>query len=720
MGQHFQLEFTDKKIAILRFKNTSLEMNVLTEDVLRELDTYLDDFKGNKEVAGVVIISDRKDQFIVGANIDEIAAFSTMNQAANGATILQGIFNKLANLGVPTVAAIHGNCLGGGLEMSLACSWRVASNGNTTKLALPEIQLGLIPGAGGTQRLPRLIGIKSALDMILTGRRVDSQKAQKLGLVDAVVPLDRLLYTALDFASKKGTKPTSNAKGLTQNLTVWATEGNPIGRKVMYSAAKKMVDEKTKGFYPASYRALDAVFEGIETSLTQGLKLEANFFGELAMTKESQSLIHLYYATTAVKKNPYKEQVKSRFNNVTAKCVGVVGAGFMGTGIANVCSENNLLVMLSDPSKESISKSLHSTRKYFLKKVESKKMKLFELNQALARISPGLNTNNFQLTDITIEAAPEVLSLKQNILASLEENAPQNWVFATNTSAIPVEQIAQNSKDKSRVVGMHFFSPVEKMPLLEIVRTNDSADWAVGRAFELGSTLGKTMIVVKDGPGFYTTRALAFFLAEAAMLVQEGQSIEEIDNALSSFGFPIGPINLIDEVGIDVGAHVLETMASAFPSRIKMPHGFDKITNSGRLGRKNGKGFYSYEEGHKQGVDHSILELIPIEKKEPMSRNEIIERCLLVFLNETARCLDDGILSSPIDGDIGAVFGLGFPPFWGGPFKYVDLVGSQEIVRRLIELEQKLGERFQPAQCLVQAATQKTLFFPKEPVKNQL
>lgn len=720
MKKHFQLEITDKKIAVLTFKNTSIEMNVLSEEVLRELDTFLDDLRGNKEVKGLVMISGRPDQFIVGASIEEIATFTSENQAANGATAMQAIYNKLDALGIPTVAAINGNCLGGGLEMALACRWRIVSDEGNTQLALPEIQLGLIPGAGGTQRLPRLIGIQPALDMILTGRRVPGKKAVKLGLADLMVPKTQLLSAALDYATKKRSSHNSSANsGLKNEIMRWALEGNPLGRSTIYSVAKKSVDEKTKGHYPASYSALKAVFDGIGKSLNDGLKLEAKLFGELAMTKASQSLIHLFNATTALKKNPYKNDVKKRFQDQALSTVGVVGAGFMGSGIANVCSDKKLKVLLSDPNKESNAKALASARKYFGKKLEQKRMQSFEVSQALARISPSLSPLGLERTDVTIEAAPEILDLKQKILLGLEANAGPNWVFASNTSAIPLNEIARVSKDPSRVVGMHFFSPVEKMPLLEIVKTDQSAPWAIGRAFDLGVAMGKTMIIVNDGPGFYTTRALAFFLAEAAELLLEGNTIEDIDSALVNFGFPVGPLALIDEVGLDVGAHVLETIEAAFPDRLRKIPGFDGILKSGRLGRKNGQGFYRYEDGKKLGPDESILEHLKIQKKATkLSAEEICDRCLYVFINETAHCLEEGILASPFDGDVGAVFGLGYPPFWGGPLKTIDLLGSKNVLEKLKELESKCGKRYAPAEPIRKAAESHALFFPNEPVKG--
>jgi 3-hydroxyacyl-CoA dehydrogenase/enoyl-CoA hydratase/3-hydroxybutyryl-CoA epimerase len=316
---------------------------------------------------------------------------------------------------------------------------------------------------------------------------------------------------------------------------------------------------------------------------------------------------------------------------------------------------------------------------------------------------------------VVIEAVFEDLKLKQKLLAEVEGLAHEKLIFASNTSALPIAGIAANAKHPERVLGMHFFSPVEKMPLLEIVVTDQTAPWASFRAVQLGQAMGKQVIVVKDSPGFYTTRALAFFLAEAVDILVSGSRIQAIDKALTSFGFPVGPITLIDEVGIDVGVHVLETMHEAFSSRIVMPQGIKAVQESGRMGRKNNKGFYKYIDGKKQGEDEDIYNLIaPRNGGESLSAEDIVERCLLVFINESVRCLEEGILATAYDGDVGAVFGLGFPPFWGGPFKYIDHLGADAVVKRLEALATKYGERFKPAASLVSMAKENKKYFPEE------
>jgi 3-hydroxyacyl-CoA dehydrogenase / enoyl-CoA hydratase / 3-hydroxybutyryl-CoA epimerase len=718
MSDIFQTEINNGVLMIC-FDRQDSDVNCISEVVINHLEKILDQVQADTAITGIVFYSGKKGQFIVGADIKEFERFQSAEDAEQGATALGSVFDRISLLPIPSVAAIEGQCLGGGLELSLACDWRVACDSQETQLGLPEIQLGLIPGAGGTQRLPRLIGIQGALDLILTGKRLRPAKARKVGLVDETVPAHLLLSVAREYAAKKKRKPQDKApskKGFASDLPRWVTDRNPVGRGFMRKKARDMIDEKTKGFYPASYKALDAVFDGYERKLSDGLKLERKLFGQLYITPESRSLIHLFHATTHCKKNPYKEEVKEKFGGRKTTQIGIMGAGLMGMGIATIAADRGLRVRTSDPSKESHSRGLKSARKFYNKKLKRKRLKPFEVEMRMARISPALNTLGFETCEVAIEAVLEDLKLKQKILSEHESKAKGEWIFATNTSALPVKEIAALSNHKDRVIGLHFFSPVEKMPLLEIVVTPETADWVVGRCFELGQQLGKQVVVVKDSPGFYTTRALAFYLNEAAIMLNEGVSIEDIDDALTGFGFPVGPITLIDEVGIDVGGHVLETMANSFGDRIKLPEGFGRLLEEGRLGRKAGKGFYTYQNDKKSSPDRDVYNLIrnADTKEKTLAAETIIDRCLMPFIAESVRCLEESVLNHAFDGDVGAVFGLGFPPFWGGPFRYCDHLGAKSIVERMSALESEYGERFKAPDLLQQNAESNKLFYPKE------
>jgi 3-hydroxyacyl-CoA dehydrogenase / enoyl-CoA hydratase / 3-hydroxybutyryl-CoA epimerase len=710
MGQYFS-QIIENGICVLAFNRQDKEANTLATPVLRELDSILDGLIKDPGVKGIVFASTKKDQFIAGADIEDIAGFKSAKEAETGSGAMQAIFQKIHTCGKPTVAAVHGACLGGGLELALACSWRIASSDEKTKLGLPEIQLGFIPGAGGTQRLPRLIGIAAALDLILTAKRVDGAKALKMGLVDACVPSGILRAEAIKLAGKP--RPTSAS--ITRTVAQLALEGNVFGRRIMAMKAKDAVTEKTKGFYPASYKALEAVFSGIETSLERGLALEAKFFGELSQTSESKALVHLFNATNAVKKHPYKEAGKERFaDGLKVSSVGVIGGGFMGGGITTVCADRGIRVAVSDPSKDSLARLMKAARDFFYKKVKRRRLRTFQADSCLAQITPQVSPAGFNTLDVVIESVFEDLSLKQKILADLEKNCGPNWIFASNTSALPLKDIAAKSANPERVIGMHFFSPVEKMPLLEVVVTEKTAPWAVARIVELGSQMGKTIIIVKDSPGFYVNRALAFYLVEAAMMVAEGLAIDYLDDALTSFGWPVGPITLIDEVGLDIGTHVLKTMESAWPARFKTPAQFKQVSDSGRLGRKNSKGFYLYKDGKRDGVDQQVYSLMNVQPSRNLEREEIINRCVLGYINESILCLEDKVIPSPHEGDIGSVFGVGFPPFLGGPFKYVDVIGPKEIVARMRALEGKYGSRFAPAASLVKLADSGGKYYPEE------
>ncbi|MFK7872868.1 MAG: 3-hydroxyacyl-CoA dehydrogenase NAD-binding domain-containing protein [Oligoflexales bacterium] len=706
--KHLSIKKDDNQLVIVTFDSPNKEVNTLSREVFEELKTVIDQLKTDPQAKGLIIRSAKKD-FIVGADIGDIEKLSSKEEATQAATDGQEVLTDLSELKIPSVAMIHGLCLGGGLELALACRFRVASNDPRTKLGLPEIQLGLIPGCGGTQRLPRLIGIQAAMDMILTGRQVSAKKSKKKELVSEVTPIGRLLEAAHECLSQN--KPKIHS----QSLPDWAIEGNPIGRKVMMKRARDMIDDKTKGFYPASYKALEAIGDGFDLSIKEGLALEAQLFGELVTTREHQGLVHLFHATTAAKKNIYADATQEVFGSQKTQMVGVFGAGLMGQGISTVSVSKGLRVRLSDPNEENISKALQATKRYLQKKVDKRRIQSFEMKKQLAHLSADTSPQGFEHCDVVIEAVFEDLPLKQKLLKELEEKAHENLIFASNTSAIPIAEIAKKAKHPERVIGMHFFSPVESMPLLEIIRTPQTADWVTGRIVDLGQTMGKQIIVVQDGPGFYTTRALAFYMCEAAQILSEGTPIEILDRCLTRFGFPIGPIALVDEVGIDVAQHVLKTMKEAFPERVIIPDAIDAILASGRLGKKNQKGFYHYKNGHKTRPDDEIYHITKTEISHECDEREIADRCILLFVNESVRCLEENILSSPRDGDIGAVFGLGFPPFLGGPFKYVDLVGASSVVAQLQKFAEQHGPRFAPAKTLVEHAEKNTLFFPEEP-----
>ena len=715
----------DDNVSIIEMNDEKKPINSFSKEILEDLRNGTEKILAQENLGGIVFISTKPGCFAAGIDIGIFDTLTTKEDGETACQQLHSLFALFQNSKVPTVSAIHGTCLGGGLELSLACQFRIATQHSSTQLGLPEIQLGLIPGGGGTQRLPRLIGITPALDLILTGKKVDAKKALKLGLVNAVVPENLLRSAAIKMCrenvSLKSSRAASNGPlGLLGRLRVLeiekqlkemdlqklALETNLIGRSVIKKKSLEQIEKNTKGHYPAPYKAVEAIMKGISTSLEKGLALEAKLFGELVVTPESRSLVHIFRIMTNAKKNPYhKDAQKSSRENVISpllsgsKAVGILGAGLMGSGIATVLADKNIRSIMLDRDSAGVQRGLKNVSQYFEERFKKRRIKKFERDCAISRVQPALNMNSMTAIPIVVEAVFEDLSIKHDILKKCEAQfKDENFVFATNTSSIPVTEIAKIAKRPENVVGMHFFSPVPKMPLVEIIVTEQSSSYAASTVFDLASKMGKNIVVVKDGPGFYTTRILAFMLVEALLILSEGADIGEIDFAMEKFGFPVGPITLIDEVGIDVAEHIIQVLYKAFADRIILPPEIATIQAEDRKGRKNSKGFYTYLDGKKDEPDESIYHHF---KSRNSSRRfeakEISDRCSMVFLNEAARCLDEGILNSADDGDLGAIFGLGFPPFLGGPFHWALSRGKADIKQHLQVLAEKHGKRFEPA-----------------------
>lgn len=682
-------------IAIIQCNDESQAQNVLNRPVSNEFDAILTELEADSSITGMILTSAKKDCFIAGADIAMINEVTTVEEAKALSVLLQDMTVRISNLPFVTVAAIDGVCLGGGLELALAFDYRVVSTHSSTRLGLPEVQLGLLPGGSGTQRLPRLIALPAALDLMLTGKQIDSKRAYKLGLVDETVAPELLLSVANKYIAKGKAKREFSFK----QKVMFA---NPISRKLILSQARKQTLSATKGNYPAPLKILDVVEQSLGADLQQGLAKEAQGFAELAMSNESKQLIHLFFASTEIKK---ETGVKS--DAVTAKPVskvGVLGAGLMGAGISYVTiAKAGLEVRLKDIRNDALARGVSYIGKITDKKVARRHMTLLERNNVMNKLTSTTDYSGFAQVQVVIEAVFEDLNLKQSMINDVEALGSE-IVFATNTSALPIDQIAAKAKYPENIIGMHYFSPVEKMPLLEVIRGKKTADWVVATAVELGKKQGKTVIVVNDGPGFYTTRILVPYVMEAIRLVQEGVAIEAIDKALEQFGFPVGPIKLMDEVGIDVGSHIVTTLNEAFGDRIPLIESMEAVLADERKGRKNNKGFYCYNEkgkgkGKASKVDETIYPLLGVNEPGSLtlSEKEIVNRCLLVMLNEAQYCLSEGILANARDGDIGAIFGLGFPPFLGGPFQYINTLGQGEFAAQLKHYEDQYGARYRAA-----------------------
>ena len=700
----------DNDVLVVTIDQPNSPVNTLSTALAAEFEGLFLKIDDDPLIKGVVLISGKAENFIAGADVDQFPQIKSAGEAERIARMGQDLLHRMENLRVPAVAAIHGACLGGGLETALACRYRVCTDHPKTMFALPEVQLGLIPGMGGTQRLPKRVGLQAGLDMILTGRNVRAKKALQLGLVDEMVHPAILREIAIDRARglAEGTRKTSRPK--TNGATSLLLEHNPIGRSVVFKKARESVMEKTHGHYPAPLAALEAVQAGYTKGFEGGLRDEARLFGEMAVTDVSRQLVFLFFASNSLKKDPGVDAPAPSPRDVAR--LGVLGAGFMGAGITSIAVQQGTLVRLKDTDVARVGKGLAAVRSVLDERFVKKQITRVQLDDYMSLAGGTTDYSGFAAVDLVIEAVFEDLGLKHRVLAEVEPAIEADAVYASNTSTIPIARIAEAALHPERVLGMHFFSPVHKMPLLEVIVTPQTDPEATVTAVAYGKRLGKTVIVVNDGPGFYTTRTLSAYMNEAGRLLDEGASIESLDKALVDFGFPVGPITLLDEVGIDVGGKVGLVLSEAFGARMAPSEAMRRVVTAGRTGRKGGKGFYRYDEGGKKGpVDETIYELVGGQRRE-IDAAEITQRCVLAMVNEAAHCLEEGILRSPRDGDIGAVFGIGFPPFRGGPFRYVDSVGAQRIVEQLEELNTRFQGRFAPAGVLVDTARSRARFYP--------
>jgi 3-hydroxyacyl-CoA dehydrogenase / enoyl-CoA hydratase / 3-hydroxybutyryl-CoA epimerase len=687
----FTLETRDDGIAILTMDVVGESMNTLKVEFAQQIDSVLQQINADKSIKGVVVISGKSNSFVAGADISMLAACESAEDAQAIAAGGQAMFQRIEDMPQTFVAAIHGAALGGGLELALACHYRICSDSDKTQLGLPEVQLGLLPGSGGTQRLPRLISVQQAMKMMLTGASVRAKQALKYGIVDDMVPHSILLDVAIEQAKKpkpKRVKPKLNLMGK-------ILEQTPVGRNLMFSQARKQTASKTQGNYPSPALIIDCIETGLKQGMQKGLQIEALSFGKLVMTTESASLRSLFFATTEMKKETgVQGVVPAKLNKI-----GVLGGGLMGGGIAFVtATKAGLPARIKDIRPEGIANAIKYSYDLLNKKVKRRFMSKSQMQKQLSLLTGTVDYSGYENVDVVIEAVFEDLNLKQKMVADVEQHCAEHTIFASNTSSIPIGQIAAKASRPEQVIGLHYFSPVDKMPLAEVIAHETTSDLTISTTVDLAKRQGKTPIVVKDGAGFYVNRILAPYMNQAAELLLAGEPIDKIDKALVKFGFPVGPIKLLDEVGIDVGTKIIPILQAQFGERFAAPAAFDKVLADDRKGKKNKKGFYLYS-GKKPGkvVDESIYTLLGITLNDKLNQAQMAERCVLTMLNEAAMCLDEGVIRNARDGDIGAIFGIGFPPFLGGPFRYMHTLGIEHVVARLEHYQGLFGDKFAPA-----------------------
>ena len=662
---------------------------------MQELDALLDDLASKKEIKALVFRSGKEGSFIVGADIAEIRGITDAATAERLSQRGQAVMGKLESLPFPTVAAIHGPCMGGGLELALACSYRVISNDQKTALALPEVRLGIIPGFGGTQRLPRLVGLINALDMILTGKSIFAKRAGKIGLADEVTYKEILLERAKVMAKKAVGKPRS-AGYRARSPFAAMIEGNPLVRPLIFRVAEKRVIGETHGNYPAPLAALESVRFGLSRGREEGFRREAGLLAELAPTEVSKNLISVFYLNETLKKDPRPSSIK-------VSSVGVFGAGVMGGMIAQLFAEKGVTVRMKDINTRAVGAGLKEAWEIFSKRQRKGLLTAIQARDGFDRISGTTDQTGFGRVDLAVEAVVENMDVKKSVLRDFEQIAGETAIYASNTSSLSITGMAA-SKRPDRVVGMHFFNPVEKMPLVEVIRGAKTSEETVAAIATLSRRLGKLPVIVNDGPGFLVNRILMAYLEEAVTMLEQCGSIEAIDQALIKFGMPMGAFILLDEIGIDIAHKVSEILYREMGERVKPGFLLAALFKDGYYGKKNGKGFYIYNGRNRSGPDPAIYRKMTTCGKEQITPGEIVDRAVLLMLKEAALCLEEKIIDRTDLLDASLIFGIGFPPFRGGLLRYADKLGAGTVVEKLEGFAKKYGDRFTPPQSLVEMA----------------
>ncbi len=689
-GKAFRLE-PDGEIGVLWFDLEGEKVNKFSVEALEELDAILDEIREMTQIETILLISGKENIFIAGADVSQFENVPGAGEAEEYVRFGQAVFRKLSSLPQTSVAVIHGACLGGGTEISLNCDYRIITDGPKSSIGLPEVKLGIIPAWTGTTLLPRVVGIPTALDMILTSRNIKARQAKKMGLVDDVIPAKTRLESAKIFASRLDGKREKRQERI-------YIEKNPLARRVIFSKARDGVRDKTGGHYPAPFRAIDVMEKGFDDGMEAGFRAEARAAAELITGEVAPNLVRLFFLMEGAKKwdGPAPRKVES---------VGVLGAGLMGGGIAQTLVDKaDLPVRVKDINWEALASGMKQAAKVWKKKVERKRLSPMEMRYNLTRITTTVDWSGFGSVDVAIEAVVEKIEVKHAVLKEFEETAKDDAIFATNTSTIPITRIASVAKRPENVIGMHFFSPVDKMPLVEVIRGEKTSEETVSTIVELAKRMGKTVVVCNDGPGFIVNRILGPYMNEAGLLVEEGKSIKSIDKALVDFGMPLGPLALLDEVGIDVAGKAAQVMSEAFGDRMESSTLIDKLLADERYGKKNGRGVYEWENGKRQEPDTAVYDLVGVEDPSDADPRSVVERMILLMINEAALILEEGIATSPGDIDLAMIMGTGFPPFRGGLLRYADDRGLSWVVQRMNELKEKHGKRFEPSEPLKRRA----------------
>jgi 3-hydroxyacyl-CoA dehydrogenase / enoyl-CoA hydratase / 3-hydroxybutyryl-CoA epimerase len=683
-------------LAILWFDLPGEKVNKFSSTVIQEFAGVVDELERSTDIRSVVIAS-RKSVFIAGADITEFTKMVSPEQGKEYVRLGQQAFHRFSKLPQTTVAAINGACLGGGCELALSCDYRVMADSPKATIGLPETKLGIFPAWGGTTKLPRLIGLPAALDMILNGKAVDAKRAKRMNLVDEAIPPSILLDIAKDFAKRKKRRGGTAMK--------FYVEGNPLARNVIFGQARKTVMKLTRGNYPAPLKVIEVMKEGMSGGVDRGLAKEVDEVIPLISGDVAQNLVRLFFLMEDSKKDPFTAKPHD------VEQAGVLGAGVMGGGIAQIIADKtDANVRMRDINWQAIAGGLKAAAKVWKRKVDARRMKRGEMQRKLSRITAATDWSGFSRMDVVVEAVVESVAIKRQVLAEFEAIEKPGAIFATNTSTIPITQIAAEAKHPENVVGMHFFNPVDRMPLVEVIRGAKSSDAAMVTVANFARKLGKTVVYCNDGPGFVVNRILGPYMNESGFLLEEGNSIESLDKAMVDFGMPMGPMALLDEVGIDVASKVAVILGDAFGARMERSTVVEKLYKDGRYGKKNGKGLYIYKDGKRQGPDSSVYKVIGVSSPHAADARAVVERMTLAMINEAALILNEKIVATAGELDLAMIMGTGFPPFRGGLLRYADSLGLRYILARLDELT-RLGARFVATEPLRKLAESGRTFY---------
>jgi 3-hydroxyacyl-CoA dehydrogenase/enoyl-CoA hydratase/3-hydroxybutyryl-CoA epimerase len=709
----FRLEVGADGLGVLTFDLAGEKVNKFSREVLVELSEVLVRLSQDPRVRALLVRSGKPDVYIAGADIKEFTQVAPEDAAA-GSARGQALFEQVARLPFPTVAAINGICVGGGTEFALACDYRVMSDAPAAKIGLPEVRLGLFPAWGGSVRLPRLVGLAPALDLILTGKLLDARRAKRIGLVDEAVPAPIFEEFVRRFARSKVGAGKRVSRPLRRSFAENALEATPIGRAIVFRKAREKVLGHTGGHYPAPLEALAVIQESWGMPIEAALEVEARRIANVFGGEVQRNLLNLFFLTEQVKKETGVDDPSVRAREV--KHLGVLGAGLMGGGIAQLAADRGIPSRMKDVEPTALARGFGAAAGVWRAEVRRRRLTEREMAVRMARLSGTLDYSGFARCEVTVEAVVEKLEVKRAVLAEWETAVPADAIFASNTSTIPIGQIAAAAARPEHVVGMHFFNPVHRMPLVEVIRGEKSSDETVATVFALAKRLGKTPVVVADLPGFLVNRILAPYLSEAVRLVREGCRIEDVDRAMTAFGMPVGPLALLDDVGLDVAAKAGEVLQAAFPQRIK-PGGDEALVAAGRLGRKSGAGFYEYMGAKRGEPSPAAYEALRAKSvpNPPYSPQVIESRLVLPMVNEAAFCLEDGVVPTPAKLDLAMILGTGFPPFHGGLLRWADSLGLPRVRSLLEELRERFGPRFEPARSIRRLADARGTFYSDAP-----